>query len=125
MHTFPTRAKKDLSMQMWKPPAGFRCKECLRLVRALEAAERADNQALRRRLRSVAATSGRDFFQFGVRWVFSVAAMPDDEMKVLLHSHYPKLAEANRKREAHEAASGHSLKGWWMLSQYSGRQRND
>ena len=54
-----------------------------------------------------------------------ITAMPEDEMKVLLHSHYPKLAEANRKREEHEAASGHSLKGWWMLSQYSGRQRTD
>jgi hypothetical protein len=80
---------------------------------------------LRTRLRSVAASSGRDFVQFGIRWVCSVAAMPEDEMKVLLRSHYPKFAEANRRREEHEAASGHSLKGWWMLSQYSGRQRKD
>ena len=101
------------------------CEECLRLVRVLEAARRADNQALRTRLRSVAASSGRDFVEFGIGWVFSVAAMPEDEMKVLLQSHYPRLAEANRKREEHEAASGHSLKGWWMLSQYAERQRKD
>ena len=106
-------------------PAEFKCAECLRLVRMLEAARRADKQALRTRLRSVAASSDRDFVQFGIGWVFSITAMPEDEMKVLLHSHYPKLAEANRKREEHEAASGHSLKGWWMLSQYSGRQRTD
>jgi hypothetical protein len=93
-------------------PAEYQCQECLRLARALQAARRADNHALRTRLRSVAASSGRDFVQFGIRWVFSVAAMPEDEMKVLLQSHYPKFAEANRKREEHEAASGHSLKGW-------------
>ena len=112
-------------MRMPNLPAELQCAECLRLVRALEAARRADNLALRTRLRSVAASSGRDVVQFGVGWVFSVAAMPDDEMKALLQSHYPKFAEANRKREEHEAASGHSLKGWWMLSQYSGRQRTD
>ena len=106
-------------------PAEFQWAACLRLARTLVAARRADNLALRTRLRSVAVSSGRDFVQFGVGWVFSVAAMPDDEMKGLLQSHYPKLAEANRKREEHEAASGHSLKGWWMLSQYSGRQRTD
>ena len=60
----------------------------------------------------------RDFFQFGVRWVFSVATMPDNEMKVLLDSHYPTLAEANRKRAQHETATGHCLRGWWMASQY-------
>jgi hypothetical protein len=109
----------------WNLPAESQCAECLRLVRTLEAARRADTHALRTRLRSVAASSGRDFVQFGIGWVFSIAAMPEDEMKVLLHSHYPMLAEANRKRAQHEAASGHSLKGWWMLSQYSGRQRTD
>jgi len=50
-------------------PAEFKCAECLRLVRMLEAARRADNQALRTRLRSVAASSGRDFVQFGIGWV--------------------------------------------------------
>jgi hypothetical protein len=71
------------------------------------------------RLRDVAVSSGRDLRQFGVGWVFSVATMPDDEMRDLLELHYPKLAEVKRKREDHETASGHSLKGWWMLSHYA------
>jgi len=40
------------------------------------------------------------------------------QMRALLDAHYPRVAEASRLRERHEAASGHSLKGWWILSQY-------
>jgi len=58
---------------MEQTPDRSPCKECRRLERALRAAQRADHRALRTRLRDVAASSGRDFFQFGVRWVFSVA----------------------------------------------------
>jgi len=99
-------------------PAGFRCEECREIVRALEAARRADNRALREKLRDVAASSGRDVLQCGIGWVFSVATMPDDEMRRLLEAHYPTVAEATRKREAHERASGHSLGGWWILRHY-------
>lgn len=94
------------------------CAECRRLVRALRTAWRDDARALRTRLEQAADSRGRDARQFAVRWVFSVAEMPDSEMKALLDTHYPKVADANRKREAHETASGHSLDGWWMLSQY-------
>ena len=96
-------------------PAGVQCAECGRLARALRIAWRADNRALRARLCDVAVTSGRDVRQLGMGWVFSVATMPDEEMRVVLESHYPRVAEATRKREAHETASGHCLKGWWML----------
>jgi hypothetical protein len=44
--------------------------------------------------------------------------MPEDEMRILLESHCPKLAEANPKREEHETASGHSVKAWSVLLQY-------
>src|SRR5262245_47129135 len=101
-------------------PASFQCEECGRIARALQVSWRADNRALRTRLREVAVSTGRDFRQLGVGWVFSVATMPDDEMKVLLESPHPRGAEAMRTREEHETASGHSvwLNGWWMLSPY-------
>jgi hypothetical protein len=40
-------------------------------------------------------------------------------MKALMDAHHPHLAEATRRRIEHEAASGHSLKGWWMAMQYA------
>jgi hypothetical protein len=91
----------------------------LKIARALQGAWQADHQALRAKLRDVAATSGRDARQLGVRWVFSVAEMPDQEMRFLLESHYPNVAAARRRREEHERASGHSLKGWYMLLSYA------
>jgi len=99
-------------------PSVFECPECQRLVRSLRSAWRDDARALRTRLEQAADSRGRDARQFAVRWVFSVAEMPDAEMRALLDTHYPKVADANRKREAHETASGHSLEGWWALSQY-------
>jgi hypothetical protein len=103
---------------MWNAP-GFQCDECWRIARALFKATREDRVALRSRLGEVAHASGRDIQQFGVNWVFSVASMPDDEMKALMDAHHPHLAEATRRRIEHEAASGHSLKGWWMAMQYA------
>jgi len=99
-------------------PARMPCDECSTIVRALQSAWRADNEALRARARAVARSTGRGHRQFSVAWVFSVATMPDGEMRALLDAHYPRVAEASRLRERHEAASGHSLKGWWILSQY-------
>jgi hypothetical protein len=89
---------------------------------SLQAAWRTDNQTLRSKLSDVAATSGRDFRQLGLRWVFSVAEMPDEEMRTLLESHYPKVAEAKQRREEHEKASGHSLSGWYMFLHYAPRE---
>ena len=99
-------------------PSVFECAQCRRLVHALRTAWRDDARALRTRLEQAADSRGRDARQFAVRWVFSVAEMPDSEMKALLDTHYPKTADANRKREVHEAASGHSLDGWWAFPQY-------
>ena len=95
------------------------CAECRAIVRALQTAWQDDKQALRARLRDVADTSGRSPAEFAVGWVFSLATMPDEEMRGLLDAHYPHVAEANRTRAAHEAATGHALKGWWMLLQYA------
>ena len=104
---------------MHKLPAGHPCAECLKIATALQGAWRADNRTLRTKLRDVAASSGRDVRQFGVGWVFSVANMPDQEMRMLLESHYPTVAEARRRREEHEKTSGHSLNRWYMLLNYA------
>jgi hypothetical protein len=92
-------------------------------VRDLRVAWQADNRTLRTKLQDVAVSSDRDVLQCGIRWVFSVATMPDDEMKHLLDSHYPTVAEAMRRRVDHERASGHSLKGWWILRHYGFDER--
>jgi hypothetical protein len=100
---------------MEKPQASFQCDECRRLFRALRVAWRTDTRAVRAKMHDVAASSGRDLRQFGVSWVFSIAEMPNAEMRYVLDSHYPHVAEARREGEEHEAASGHSLKGWWPI----------
>jgi len=97
----------------------FPCEECRDIAQALRAAWREDHRDLRSRFEGVAATSGRDAREFGIEWVFSVASMPDEQMKALLTSHRPRFAEATRRRQEHEAASGHSLRAWWMLLQYA------
>lgn len=51
--------------------------------------------------------------------MFSLAEMPDEEMRVLLDAHYPRVSAARQQSEAHETATGHSLKGWWVALQYS------
>jgi len=70
-------------------------------------------------MRELAASSDRELHEFGIRWVFSVAGMPDDEMEALLKSHYPTVAGVMRRREEHETATGHSLKGWATLLNYA------
>lgn len=103
---------------MQQLPTKFQCEECRAIARSLHDAWRADNDTLRAKFRNVAVCSGRDVGRFAVDWVFSVATMPDDQMKVLMDAHYPTVIEADRKREAHEIATGHSLKSWRMLLQY-------
>ena len=103
-------------------PTRVPCDECLRILRALRSAWQADSEVLHAKAHAVARSTGRGVRQFSIAWVFSVATMPDGEMRALLDAHYPRVAEASRLREQHEAASGHSLKGWWILSQY-GRDR--
>jgi hypothetical protein len=103
---------------MQQRPAELQCAECLRHARALRAAWQADNRALRTKIRDLAAVSGRDLRQVGLKWVFSLAAMPDEEMRVLLDAHYPKVTAARQESEEHETATGHSLKGWWAALQY-------
>ena|SRR5579862_6033962 len=100
--------------------SGVPCTECSRIATALRDASQSDRRALRGKLRDVAESSYRDVRQLGVGWVFSVAAMPDDEMEALQASHYPHVAQAKRHRAEHERASGHSvsLHAMWTMSLY-------
>ena len=100
-------------MQTWHP--SFQCDECRRLFRALRVAWRMDARAVRAKMQDVAASSGRDIRQFGISWVFSIAEMPSAELRCLLDSHYPRVAEARREGQEHAAASGHSLESWWLI----------
>src|SRR5262249_47735188 len=99
-------------------PPLHHCEECSKIARALRVALQADTRELRTRARDVAVSTGRELRQFSVVSVFSVAAMPDNKLKTSPDSHSPRVAEASRLRDAHETATGHSLKAWWVLSQY-------
>jgi hypothetical protein len=117
------RSRCILGSAVQQLPTRFQCEECRAIARSLQDAWRADNDVLRAKVRNVAVCSGRNVGQFAVDWVFSVATMPDEEMKVLLDSHYPTVIEVDRKREAHEIATGHSLKSWRMLLHYDPTER--
>jgi hypothetical protein len=71
-------------------------------------------------MQQVAAASGRNIQQLKMGWVFSIANMPDDEMKTVLESHYPEVARVRRLCDEHEGATGHSvlLHGWSSSSLY-------
>ena len=103
-----------------KLPPSFSCKQCQEIARSLQDGWKSDLQALQARVKDVAISSGRDPQRVVLHWVFSMAGMPDDEMQTLLLSHYPRVAEAQRNKEQHETATGHSviLHGQWMLYPY-------
>ena len=103
---------------MTNVPSHTLCPECRDIARVLRDAWLVDRGRVRTRLAEVAASSSRDVQSLGVQWVFSVAAMPDAEMKALLDSHYPCVTVAMRRRQQHESMTGHSLKGWYMWSLY-------
>lgn len=105
---------------MLKLPPPTTCLECRHIARALQTAWRLDADVLRARLVDVAQASRVDVFEFDIHWVFSLATMPDAEMKSLLESHYPKVREAMQQRSEHERLSGHSVmwQGWWTAPPY-------
>ena len=101
-------------------PPEFECAQCKDIVRALQDAWKADLQQLHTRLVDVAISSGRDPRSLGIRWIFSIAEMPDDEMQSLLRAHYSRVAEARKTKEQHESTTGHSIvwHGWWKRHPY-------
>jgi len=101
----------------WNLPPTFRCEECGAIVKEMQSAWETDSRDVRQRLRQVAASSGRDISQFSIDWIRSVIQLPDDEMQVLLKSHYPRVAAARQKQTVHETTTGHSVSvhGSWSL----------
>jgi hypothetical protein len=85
------------------------CDVCGAIARELHEAWQADNRDVAERMREVASSSGRDVQKFVVDWVCSITDMPDDEMQTLLRSHYPRVAEARRRKAEHENSTGHSV----------------
>jgi hypothetical protein len=113
MYTLPP------SIHPYKLPPST-CAECEIISRALQTAWRHDTEVLRARVVDVANASGADVMAFDVHWVFSLAAMPDADMKKLLEFHYPQVREAILQRDEHERVSGHSVMGnvWWTPRAY-------
>jgi hypothetical protein len=83
------------------------CRECWALQRELDESIRTDAERLRQRLREVAIGTGRNPRGFSQEWVFSVAKMPDNEMRAVLELQYPRTSETQRKRSEHERLTGH------------------
>jgi hypothetical protein len=104
-----------------KLPTGSTCEQCQKVAQELQDAWTSDLQELRTRLEDVALSSGRDPLKLAIHWIFSMAEMPDVEMKALLQSHYPRVAEAQRNKQQHETTTGHSviLHGRWWLHPYA------
>jgi hypothetical protein len=90
-------------------PPGFACAECAAILRALLDEFHVDHRELRQRLRETAKASGRTVEEMRTAWVTSVSAMPPDEQHTLMKAHYPRAADARRRRKEHEAATGHSV----------------
>src|SRR5437867_738857 len=95
-------------------PYDFKCEECGAILRALLDSFHVDMKELRRRLRETAQASGRSVEEMRNVWLSSVSSMPVAEMQTLMRAHYPRAAEARRRKAEHEALTGHSVHvhGW-------------
>jgi hypothetical protein len=89
----------------------LRCDDCETFLREFLDARQADLEEMRRRLLEAARSSGREPEEMRDVWLSSIARMPDDELKTVLHAHSPRATEArrNRKKLDHELATGHSV----------------
>jgi len=88
-----------------------RCAECERLAQALHHAWRSDQEEIRTHVQQTASSAGDDSRAFVVRWVTSLARMPDDEFDTLQAARYPRVENVRRKWQEHAAASGHATPG--------------
>jgi len=98
-------------------PNDFECAECADILRTLLNDFHVDHRELRRRLRETADASGRSVEQMRNALIASVGKMPPDERKTLVKAHYPRTAEARRRKAEHETLTGHSvhMHGWARL----------
>ena len=97
-----------------KFPFDFECEECGAVLEALLNSFHVDLREVRHRLRETADATGRSIEEMRDAWVSSVAKMAPDEKQTLLRAHYPRCADARRKKAEHEALTGHSVHthGW-------------
>jgi hypothetical protein len=97
-----------------KFPHDFECAECAEILRALLNDFHVDHRDVRARFRETAKASGRNLAEMRIAWTNSVGRMPPDEQMTLMKNHYPRLAEARRRKQEHEIETGHAVRvhGW-------------
>jgi hypothetical protein len=95
-------------------PKSVVCEECIRIARELNAAARADADAMRTRLENTAASAGQEPEPFARAWLASIKRMPDDELRTLSKSFHPRLIQVRRRSDEHVRATGHF--GWYFGS---------
>ena len=94
-----------------KYPYDFECEECGIILRTLLDSFHVDRREIFARLSETAQSTGRGLKDVRTTWAESLANMPVDEA---MRAHYPRSAEARRKKTEHEALTGHSIHmhGW-------------
>jgi len=100
-----------------KFPNDFECAECADILQALLSDFHVDHREVRQRLRETADASGRTLEEMRNVLIASVGTMPPDEQRTLMKAHYPRTAEARRRKAEHETLTGHSvhMHGWARL----------
>jgi hypothetical protein len=93
----------------------FHCTECGAIVVDLRDSFEADQQEVLRHLRDTAQATDRSLEEMRNVWLSSFGKLPDDEFQTLQQVHYPRSAEARRRKLAHEAGTGHSVYGYAYL----------
>jgi hypothetical protein len=98
-------------------PPNFHCNQCGAILLDLHDSFQADQQEVKVRLRETAQATDRSLEKMRDVWLSSIGKLPDDEFQTLRLAHYPRSAEARRRRLGHEGTTGHSvyLHGWQTL----------
>jgi hypothetical protein len=78
---------------------------------------RADQQEVKTRLSDMAEATGRSVEEMRDVWLASIGKLPDGESQTLRLAHYPRSADARRRRLEHESSTGHKvyLHAWHTL----------
>jgi hypothetical protein len=90
------------------------CEECIEIARELNAAAKADADAMRTQLENAAASAGQEPEAFARAWLASIKTMPDEELRTLARSFHPRLLQVRRWKDEHMRATGHF--GWYFGS---------
>src|SRR5438067_1535468 len=98
-------------------PTNFHCRECGAILLDLRNSFQADQLEVKARLSETAQATGRSLEEMRDVWLASIGKLPDDEFQTLRHAHYPRSADARRRRLEHERSTGHRvyLHAWQTL----------